>query len=187
MAYHPVVVLPEEYQVLDLSSPPLRPPSSPYTVGRYNEDRAGMYTSALFAGGRTVHMGVDIGGPEGTPVHAFDRGHIFALADNKAEGDYGPTVVTEHVVNGSPMWALHGHLGRSCLERWRSGDQVDRGAVIGHMGTPTVNGGWPPHVHFQLSIHRPKGADMPGVVAPGSRAQALLDYPDPRLVLGRLY
>ncbi len=34
---------------------------------------------------------------------------------------------------------------------------------------------------------RPETHDMPGVVSPEDREQALRDYPDPRLVLGPIY
>ena len=49
------------------------------------------------------------------------------------------------------------------------------------------NGGWEPHLHFQLSYQEPETHDMPGVVAPSDREEALQIYPDPRLVLGTLY
>ncbi|GIT41297.1 MAG: hypothetical protein Ct9H300mP10_03070 [Methanobacteriota archaeon] len=55
------------------------------------------------------------------------------------------------------------------------------------MGDKHENGGWEPHLHFQLSLVEPETHDLPGVVAPEDREQALLDYPDPRLVLGPLY
>ena len=49
------------------------------------------------------------------------------------------------------------------------------------------NGGWPPHVHFQLALSEPTTHDMPGVVATSQHAAALDEYPDPRMVLGPLY
>jgi len=55
------------------------------------------------------------------------------------------------------------------------------------MGKKHENGGWEPHVHFQLSLVEPVVPDLPGVVARADREQALIDYPDPRLVLGALY
>jgi len=55
------------------------------------------------------------------------------------------------------------------------------------MGEKHENGGWEPHVHFQLSLIEPKVPDLPGVVRRADREQALVDYPDPRLVLGALY
>ena len=42
-------------------------------------------------------------------------------------------------------------------------------------------------VHFQVSLIEPSTHDMPGVVNGAQREQALLDYPDPRLVTGPLY
>ena len=55
------------------------------------------------------------------------------------------------------------------------------------MGAHDENGGWEPHLHFQLSYQEPETHDMPGVVAPSDRDEALQIYPDPRLVLGALY
>ncbi|HET6528601.1 MAG TPA: hypothetical protein VFG39_07595, partial [Balneolaceae bacterium] len=58
---------------------------------------------------------------------------------------------------------------------------------IAEIGTEEVNGGWAPHLHFQLSVDDPGKADLPGVVSDDEREQALELYPDPRLVLGELY
>ena len=49
------------------------------------------------------------------------------------------------------------------------------------------NGGWPPHVHFQLSLIEPKTCDLPGVVSEENHEVALKVFPDPRHVLGNLY
>lgn len=43
------------------------------------------------------------------------------------------------------------------------------------------------HLHFQLAVHPPKTHDMPGVVTLTGRDEALLEYVDPRYVLGELY
>ena len=51
----------------------------------------------------------------------------------------------------------------------------------------SVTGGWEPHLHFQLSWEEPTGNDMPGVVSRDDREWALEKYPDPRIVLGRIY
>eukprot|EP00966_Prymnesium_polylepis_P148582 3432355-Prymnesium_polylepis.1 len=55
------------------------------------------------------------------------------------------------------------------------------------MGGVHENGGWPSHVHFQLSVVRPETHDMPGVVSASQHHAALKRYPDPRMVLGPLY
>ena len=79
------------------------------------------------------------------------------------------------------------NLSAASSARWRPGDAFDKGTVIGWLGAESENGGWPPHLHFQLSRVRPKTHDMPGVVDPAQRAEMLHRYPDPRMVLGPIY
>ena len=187
--YHPVVHLPPDYEVLDFTQgAPKRASTSAYTVGRYGELRRGMYTQAQFSDGterRELHVGVDLGCPAGTAVHAFSDCTVLHVGCNDEPGDYGPTVVTHH--REAALYALHGHLARRTLRCVRRGQCLARGDVLGWVGDADENGGWPPHVHFQLSRRRPVTHDMPGVVAVSQRAAALALYPDPRLVLGDLY
>ena len=191
-AYHPIVPLPEDYWVLNLQRPQTEW-GNPYsvTIGRYDENRKGMYTQELFAGERTIHVGLDIGAPAQTPIYAFEDGLIHSFADNDQDGSYGPTIITEHSlqISGKPttLWVLHGHLSRESLHELNVGEPIVKGQEIGKMGTKGENGGWPPHVHIQLSLVEPEQADLPGVVTPEDRTQALLDYPDPRNILGMLY
>lgn len=190
--YHPIVPLPEGYWVLNLQRPQTEW-ANPYsvTIGRYDEDRRGMYTQELFEGKRTIHVGLDIGAPAQTQIYAFEDGLIHSFADNDQDGSYGPTIITEHSlqINGkqTTLWVLHGHLSRESLQELNEGEQIVKGQAIGKMGTVEENGGWPPHVHIQLSLVEPQQADLPGVVTPEDRTQALLDYPDPRNILGMLY
>jgi murein DD-endopeptidase MepM/ murein hydrolase activator NlpD len=181
----------------------------PFTVGRYDEDRRNMYSSDLFDasnGGdaRTVHVGIDIGGPVGTKVHAFTDGIIHSAGHNPEWGDYGHVVVVEHELpasledgndddkelssTSSKIYALYGHLDAGSIRGKKPGKKIKKGEVIGRMGDLTDNGGWyDPHVHFQLSINPPPTHDMPGVVSTSDRPKALVEYPDPRLILGSLY
>ncbi len=192
MIFHPVIKLPTEYDIFDFSKSydPKRLRGL-YGIGKYNEDRRGMYTTELFspetADARTIHMGIDIGAPEATEVFAFDEGLIFMTGVNPAAGDYGGTIITEHLFNGQPLWALHGHLSHASVGLRAVGAKIKRGELIGWLGSEKENGGWNPHLHFQLSRLRPSRCDMPGVVSAKDRDQALRDYPDPRLVLGPLY
>jgi murein DD-endopeptidase MepM/ murein hydrolase activator NlpD len=82
---------------------------------------------------------------------------------------------------------LYGHLSTESLDDLEVGQSVQKGTLLAKMGTKAENGGWEPHVHFQLSLIEPTKPDLPGVVHRDDREQALRDYPDPRLVLGRLY
>lgn len=184
--WHPVVRLTERYDVLDLTGAPPAERTSEYSVGRYDEDRRGIYTTPLFEGARTIHVGIDLGGPAGTAVYACWEGAIESVADLTHDGDYGPTIVLRHDLERT-LWTLHGHLERASLGRWKPGDRIARGDRVGAVGAEHENGGWPPHVHFQLSFEPPVGGDIPGVVRPPEREEALRRYPDPRLILGPLY
>ena len=99
--FHPVMPMPGGYWVLDLTRPPVEGWAAPFpfTVGRYDEVRPWMYSTPLFGGTRNVHIGLDLGGPEGTPVHAFADGRIHAVGFEEADGGYGSTVVTVHDVS----------------------------------------------------------------------------------------
>ena len=78
--FHPIVSLPEHYWVLNLQRPQTDW-ANPYdvTIGRYDEDRKGMYTQELFGGERTIHVGLDIGAPAQTPIHAFQDGFLSLI------------------------------------------------------------------------------------------------------------
>lgn len=189
--FAPVIVLPADYEVYDFTAgyDPQRVRKSAYGIGRYDEKRKGMYTTPLFAGtqARDIHVGIDIAAPVGTAVHAFADGEIFLFGYNGAPGDYGYTLITVHSFDGVPLYALHGHLAARSIAGLRIGQRFSRDAVIAWVGAENENGGWNPHLHFQLCVDRPDVCDMPGVVCEADRAAALRKYPDPRLVLGPLY
>ncbi|MCO4774172.1 MAG: peptidoglycan DD-metalloendopeptidase family protein [Deltaproteobacteria bacterium] len=187
--FAPVMDLPDDVVVLDLTRPDAPRPagSSDFAIGRYDEDRRGMYEQDLFDGARTLHVGIDLGGPPGTPVKAFADGVVFAAGSNPEPGDYGHVIVTEHVLEGQTVWALYGHLSSASLDDVSPGQSIVAGQELGVLGDESENGGWPPHLHFQLSLERPQTHDLPGVVDPAEREAALRRFPDPRLVLGPLY
>ena len=185
--FSPVVDLPEEYTILDLSGGSWTAPKTEYSIGKYDEVRPNLYNTELFGGKRNVHMGIDIGGPVGTPCMAFMDGEIAHFGYNPAAGDYGNVVITKHEISGGSVWALYGHLDAASIEGKRVGQRVVAGEEIAWFGAFEENGGWEPHLHFQLSLVEPETHDLPGVVAPEDREHALAIYPDPRNVLGPLY
>lgn len=163
-----------------------------FNVGRYDEDRRGLYTSELFeaAAARTLHVGIDLGGPIGTEVHSFADGIVHSVGYNPQLGDYGNVIVIEHTIpsSGLKVWALYGHLDGSTREGKEAGSKIKKGQVIGRVGDIYENGGWEgAHVHFQLCTEPPETHDMPGAVTLEDRQSALLLYPDPRYILGVLY
>ena len=186
--FHPVIELPKAYRVYDHTQgqDPTAIPGE-YGIGRYHEKRPAMYTTPLFGGTRDIHMGIDISGPVGTPIHAFAEGEVFSFEYRAAAGDYGATLITRHRIDGQEIYVLHGHLQRRSLENKKEGQKIAKGEIIAWIGNLHENGGWPPHLHFQLSFVKPATCDMPGVVSQEQLEEALRIYPDPRWVLGPLY
>ena len=187
--FAPVIRHNGEWKVLDLTEGYDFRESSPEQrgIGRYNEKRKNMYTTPLFRGGRDIHMGIDLWAPAGEPVYVFYEGEIAYAEDNDEEGNYGPTIVTLHKIDRTDLFALYGHLSRESLKGITTGLKITKGEKLAELGGPEENGGWAPHLHFQLSLKDPGKADMPGVVTEENREEALQTYPDPQLVLGELY
>lgn len=184
-----VMDYPTGMPVLDLSEgfDPRMTESVDWAIGRYNEKRRMMYLAPQYEGRRNIHMGIDIWSDPGKPVYAFYRGEIAYLADHREPGNYGPTLVTRHRIGSETWYALHGHLSASVLHERQPGENFETGELLAVTGTEVENGGWAPHLHFQLSTEDPGEADMPGVVSGEDHRNALRIYPDPRIVLGELY
>ncbi len=65
---------------------------------------------------------------------------------------YGCLVALEHAPPGCPPFVtLWGHMAHEAGQRLKAGDRLEAGALVGEMGTPAENGGWAPHLHFQIS------------------------------------
>ena len=187
--YAPVLELPEQYAVFDLSTGSLDEGlhGEVWGVGKYDEKRLDVY-KPFYHGDRDIHMGVDLLGPIGTEVHAFADGEILFFDYNAEPGDYGATVICKHqLIDGSEIFALYGHLSKASLEHKAIGQKVHAGDVIAWVGDRPENGGWAPHTHFQLAREAPPSCDMPGVVSDRQLEEALKIYPDPRMVLGPIF
>lgn len=125
-----------------------------YGLGRYGERRR-VYETAQFADAasperRSVHLGVDVFCPAGTPVYAPLPGRVLYLTYNADPLDYGHTLILQHDAGGVPFYSLCGHLGASLPTLLAVGDMVAAGQLIAHLGDWHENGGWAPHLHFQI-------------------------------------
>jgi 4-aminobutyrate aminotransferase-like enzyme/Ser/Thr protein kinase RdoA (MazF antagonist) len=161
-------------------------------VGRYNEARL-LYTSPLFGASenptderRTVHLGIDLFAAPGTPVYAPLDGVVHAVAINTAPLDYGPLVILRHTTgDGLEFFTLYGHLSRETFDALEPGQRIARGRQFANIGDVNENGGWAPHLHFQIILdlldHR---TDFPGVTYASQRAVWTSLSPDPNLLLG---
>ncbi|MEM7573798.1 MAG: aminotransferase class III-fold pyridoxal phosphate-dependent enzyme [Bacteroidota bacterium] len=137
---------------------------------------------------RTMHLGLDIWKKAGTPVRAVYPGTIHTLHDNDQDRDYGPTIILEHEpANGPVFYSLYGHLNKDCLKDLQLGQEVAAGAAIAQFGNSKENGGWPPHLHFQLMLDLLEYKnDFPGVAFPEERDIWASICPDPYFLFPEL-
>ncbi|HYK88120.1 MAG TPA: aminotransferase class III-fold pyridoxal phosphate-dependent enzyme [Acidobacteriota bacterium] len=161
-------------------------------IGRYNEARL-CYTGESYQTAsdngpewRTVHTGIDLFLPPGSPVYAPLDGTVHSFADNARRYDYGPTIILQHHLPEYPhsLWTLYGHLSGDSLEGLYAGMPVQRGTRIAKVGDFPTNGDWPPHLHFQIITDMlGMEGDFPGVASPAARDVWLSLCPDPNLIL----
>jgi len=164
----------------------LKSAGSKYGIGGYNENRTLYKRSGLFEGAeaRSIHLGIDIWGPAGTPVYAAMGGMVHSFAFNDNFGDYGATVILLHQLGTVTFHTLYGHLGLDDIAQMSEGAYIARGEIVGHFGKPEENGNWPPHLHFQvIKDMRLMLGDYPGVCTLSERNAYLANSPDPDLIL----
>lgn len=161
------------------------PFSSFYGWGGYGEDRPLYPKHQLFQGqeDRTVHLGIDYWAPEETGISAPLNGIVHSVADNTGPGNYGPTILLEHQLEGITFYTLFGHLSRLSLSI-KPGTPVQQGDVFAWLGQLEENGQWEPHLHFQIITHMlGYQGDFPGVAAKGLSPFWLQICPDPGLLI----
>lgn len=137
------------------------------------------------SGKREYHLGVDFWAPSGTSVHAPWEGRVHSWANQTAPGDYGPVLLLEHLIEDETLYSLYGHLSAGSLTGLGEGQIIESGQEIGRLGTPKENGGYAPHLHFQL-IRDLEGfrGDYPGVGSLERLEFYRQNCPDPLEYLG---
>ncbi|WP_424494791.1 peptidoglycan DD-metalloendopeptidase family protein [Salinimicrobium sp. GXAS 041] len=158
--------------------------------GGYNETRDLYRRSVLFTASpekdlnRNIHLGVDLWAPHGTAVLAVLDGKVHSFQDNKAFGDYGPTIILEHAVENQTFYSLYGHLSRRSLDELVVGQIFKKGEKIAELGEPLENGDYAPHLHFQLIKDlQGRSGDYPGVACRREIESYLKNCPNPNLLL----
>ena len=161
-------------------------------IGRYNEARL-VYTAGQFETqtdelpeSRTVHLGLDLYMPSGSRIYAPLDGKVHSFNNNSAPLDYGPTIIIEHQTGNEDLfYTLYGHLSPDSLTGLKVGMPVTKGASIARVGDPQTNGGWPPHLHFQIITDMlGEHGNFSGAARPSLRDIWLNVSPDPNLMLG---
>ena len=160
-------------------------------LGYYHEPRL-IYAEPAFRKGhwkasnrRTVHLAIDAFAPSGTPMFAPLAGEVFVADNCTGHLDYGGVVILRHETpEGDPFYTLYGHLDPEFMERLKPGDRIAKGEEFCRLGDASQNGGWAPHVHFQLALNT-EGieADWPGVGDPDEMYMWRAICPNPAALL----
>ena len=117
------------------------PPATPSAAG-FIWPVSGPITSPFGPRWGSFHPGIDIGVPEGTPIHAAAAGTVIYCG---WEEGYGNLVVIDHH-NG--LATAYGHQSRIAVS---CNEDVSQGQVIGYSGCTGYCTG--PHVHFEVRVN----------------------------------
>ncbi|MDX9940905.1 MAG: peptidoglycan DD-metalloendopeptidase family protein [Bacteroidales bacterium] len=162
----------------------IRKSGKQYGYGGYLENREVYRRSALFSKNqdeaRSIHLGVDIWAPAGQEVFSPLDAKIHSLQNNAQFGDYGPTIILEHKLEGKTFFTLYGHLSLESLMGLHPGDRIGPGTPFCQVGNFPVNGDWPAHLHFQVILDMMgKWGDFPGVCLASEKEDYSRICPDP--------
>ncbi len=129
-----------------------REPAEGTVTGNFERPLSGgVVTSRYGARWGTVHNGVDIGAPEGTPIRSADGGIVLFAGD---DGDgYGLKVIVDH---GNNYITLYAHCSRLLVS---TGIAVEKGDLIAEVGNTGYSTG--PHLHFEVQINGSAVNPMP--------------------------
>ena len=86
-----------------------------------------------------MHKGLDIGAAYGSPIHAVVDGTVSFAG---RAGGYGDFVKVDHA---GDLVSGYGHMSRIAVRR---GEHVERGEVIGYVGSTGLSTG--PHLHWEI-------------------------------------
>lgn len=133
---------------------------------------------------RNIHLGIDFWIKAGTPVLAALDGKVYGFDFNAGLGNYGPTIILEHHLENQTFYTLYGHLSMESIEAIEIGSIFKKGQLLATLGDASVNGGYSPHLHFQIikNIEANFG-DYPGVCSKKNLDYYLENCPDPNLLL----
>jgi murein DD-endopeptidase MepM/ murein hydrolase activator NlpD len=130
-----------------------------YPGSRFSADERAFFLSVLFrfplpvrritsefgirispiTGKRSMHAGLDLAAPKGTPIHPAREGVVIQTGYSEI---YGNFVLLQH----SGGWqSLYGHMNSVAV---RLNDRVGYGMILGTVGSTGESTG--PHLHFEI-------------------------------------
>ncbi|CAN5147495.1 hypothetical protein BH09ACT3_BH09ACT3_11440 [soil metagenome] len=96
----------------------------------------------------TMHLGVDLGAPAGSPIVAIAAGRVIET-DNPGYSSLGVHATIEHVIDGQVIVTRYAHMTSGSLTV-QVGDVVYPGQPVGTVGQTGV--ATHPHLHFELLL-----------------------------------
>jgi murein DD-endopeptidase MepM/ murein hydrolase activator NlpD len=156
--------------------------------GGYNELRNLYKINTLFndnlADERNIHIGMDLWIKAGTPVLAALDGTVYGFDFNAGSGNYGPTIILKHQLGNETFYTLYGHLSMESIDNMHIGTFFKKGQKLASLGNSSVNGGYSPHLHFQIIKNIGNNlSDYPGVCSKKELDYYLENCPNPNLLL----
>ncbi|WP_374116518.1 peptidoglycan DD-metalloendopeptidase family protein [Hoyosella sp. YIM 151337] len=101
-----------------------------------------VFTSGFGMRWGTMHQGIDLAGPVGTPIYAAADGVVRHAGS--AQG-FGLWVVLDHHLGGQLVSTVYGHIDTFSVQ---DGQKVRAGQQIATMGNRGITTG--PHLHFEI-------------------------------------
>jgi len=125
-----------------------------WSISGDRENRIDLYrqNENIMREGRTIHIGIDINAPAGTPLHAPVDCEVVHAEYESGAGNYGWFIVLKCQTDDGPLYLLFGHLAKNNLAR--VGTKLRAGDVFGFIGDFDENGNWFHHTHFQVLTGR---------------------------------
>ena len=99
------------------------------------------YRADPFLGRLALHPGVDLAEAYGAEIHAAAAGRVEHAGP---AGGYGIMVEIDH---GNGLATVYAHMSEALVEE---GQEVDRGAVLGRLGSTGRSTG--PHLHYEVRV-----------------------------------
>jgi len=156
-------------------------------VGGYVEERIIYQSRPMFQAEeepRNIHLGIDVSAAAETILMAPLDSKIHSFANNDNFGDYGPTIILEHELDGEIFYTLYGHLSKASLIGKAVGQIILKGTEFAALGNSNENGHWPPHLHFQLMTDMQEmQGDFPGVCRKSELEKYKQLCPNPNYIL----
>ncbi len=104
-------------------------------------------SSSYLAEFSSAHSGVDLTPGEGAEIHAVAAGTVRVATESG--GDYGVTVLIDHVIDGQVVSTRYGHMQYGSLTVTQ-GQKVTAGQIIGKVGQTGKATG--PHLHLEVLL-----------------------------------